>query len=182
MKDYQVVIRGVPPGLLQHRFSDQATADIENAAKRIKAEKLPPTAQAEQGAYRMDSDELYQPAEHIYQSLIKASTDFQVVGRGKKTYRDAVKGNVIIMPDQIGHGRSDYEIDSRRVKIGRGCDVRHRPLLTEWSLSFSLRVLNPEFLPAEVLNSILVNAGQCVGIGDYRPRFGRFLVENFRAL
>jgi hypothetical protein len=30
-----------------------------------------------------------------------------------------------------------------------------------------------------VLNSILVKAGESVGIGDYRPRFGRFIVTRF---
>ena len=35
-------------------------------------------------------------------------------------------------------------------------------------------------MPVEVVKSALDDAGREAGIGDYRPRFGRFIVTSFK--
>lgn len=178
---YSVVakITGKEPGLLMRKFGASAMAEAETNTK--KAGKAIPTAEseAEESAYRMENGELCQPAEHIYQAMCKAASDYQVKGKNKKTYKGVVAGNVVISPEFIGHGTDKYEIDSRPVRIQKARILRRRPLLKEWSLEFEISVLDEDLLPKEVLNSILITAGQSVGIGDYRPRFGRFIVEEF---
>ena len=91
-----------------------------------------------------------------------------------------MKGNALISPEYVPHGRKDYEIDSRPVRIGRGRQVRHRPHLSDWKLCFAVQLINDNAVPKKVLHDVLVKAGQTVGIGDYRPRYGRFIVTKFQ--
>jgi len=162
-----------------HKYSDQAQAEASKVTKKSGRQVCSAEDEAEQGAYRLESGELCQPAEHIYQAMCKAASDFQVKGKGKKTYKGVVAGNVVVTPEFIGHGRNSYAIDARPARIQRARIMRRRPLLRDWSLEFDIQVLDEELLPKEVLSAVLVKAGESVGIGDYRPRFGRFIVSEF---
>jgi len=179
MYQIDVTIEGVPPGLLMHRFPEVTMAGLVNPVKPSGKVKQTAEDEAEFAAYRLENGDLCQPAEHIYTALTKASGDFQVQGRGKKTYRDVVKGLVVIEPELISHKQTAYRIDARPARIQRARIMRHRPHLATWQLAFKMTVLDSDLMPLEVLNAILVKAGQAVGIGDYRPRFGRFVVTRF---
>lgn len=182
MKCFAVRIEGVDPGLLMHKFS--ATTEAELAPGKVKKSQkriLSAEEEAEEAAYRLNGpeSELCQPAEHVYQAMCKTASQFQIKGRGKKTYKDAAKGNLAIEPEYIPHGQTEYRIDTRPVRIQRSRILRSRPLLSSWALEFTIRVLDEDELPDQIVNAILVKAGQTTGIGDYRPRFGRFMVTQF---
>jgi hypothetical protein len=174
-----VTIKGIEPGLLQHRFPMEADVQNPNPVKRRGDVTDTAQAQAELAAYRDDEGHLVQPAEHIFQALVKAAGGFQVKGQGKKTYKDALKGSLLIAPDYIRHKADEFDIDQRPVRIQAARVLRYRPLLRDWELSFTLTVIDDLALPEAVLHGVLVDAGQKVGIGDYRPRFGRFIVTRF---
>jgi len=184
MKTFNAVIKGIVPGLLMHRFSD---GSLEPNPQAHIVDRGTKEQQAASVAYLLDDGSLYQPAEHILQCLVKAGSNFQIKGKGKKTYKDAIKGSITIEPECIQHfeddgvtPRKDYKIDSRPVRIKGARIMRHRPWLPEWKLEFTILVLEVKLIPGEVLNAVLVSAGQTIGIGDYRPRFGRFIVESFK--
>lgn len=135
---------------------------------------------------RMYRDELlgcYIPADHIYGLLPKAGADFQIKGRGKKTYRDLLKAIVLVDEERIAIDRdAPDEIDRRYVAVNRNRVLRSRPRYAPgWEACFTLTVLDDQFR-AELLEEILRHGGQRVGIGDYRPRFGRFAVTQFEVL
>ena len=187
MYQVDVTIEGASPGLLMHRFPEVTQAGLVNPVKLSGKKKDSPEAEAEYAAYRLEAKNgepggLCQPAEHIYAGLVKAAGDFQIQGKGKKTYRDIIKGLVLIDPELIPHNQMKYRIDARPARIQRARVIRHRPHLPEWALSFRMTCLEGDLLPVEVLNAILVKTGQAVGIGDYRPRFGRFVVSKFEAV
>jgi hypothetical protein len=68
-----------------------------------------------------------------------------------------------------------------RVKLpGRGTTtMRSRPRFDEWAVAFELQIVASIVNPANVRQA-LDTAGLVKGIGDYRPRYGRFEVESFR--
>jgi hypothetical protein len=68
--------------------------------------------------------------------------------------------------------------DRRGVVVQRSRTMRTRPIFKRWSLNFQLDYL-PDVINVSDLQTILENTGQFIGIGDYRPRFGRFDVEKF---
>ncbi len=179
MRVFNATIEGVSPGLLQHKFPDIVAEQLDNPVKPKLRQVLSREEEAELFAYRLKDGRLCQPGEHIFQALIKAAAAFQIQGGKKLTYKDAVKGGVLIEPEFISHEVNVYLIDSRPVVINRGRIIRHRPHLPTWTLTFDLQVIE-DGIPAEVLKEILIRAGEKIGIGNYRPRFGRFVVTSFQ--
>ena len=66
--------------------------------------------------------------------------------------------------------------DTRSVKIGQNRVLRTRPIFSEWAVEFQVQ-LDVEHLDPGLFDECVANAGQRVGLGDYRPRFGRFTAE-----
>lgn len=183
MKRFQVTLAGVEPGLLMNRFSIEEQAEVGKTSRK-KKNRNTMEEELERAAYRKSNKELYLPSEWLFQSLLKAAGEYTVSGRGKKTYKDYIKSVIIIEPDQIGLGTKKYQADSRPVVIRAtgGRIMRHRPHLPKWKAKFNIVILDEDMLDQETLQMILTRAGQIVGIGDYRPRYGRFLVESFKAV
>ena len=67
-----------------------------------------------------------------------------------------------------------------RVTIQRNGITRTRPAFKEgWSAEVSLMVNLPGYVsPSELLETITM-AGKVIGVGDFRPSYGRFQVSNF---
>lgn len=63
------------------------------------------------------------------------------------------------------------------VKVGQAKVMRTRPRFDGWSAVVSTKFL-PSMLNGREVRGFLVAAGQQIGIGDWRPRFGRFTVED----
>jgi hypothetical protein len=59
------------------------------------------------------------------------------------------------------------------VKIGMSRTMRCRPMFREWSLSAE-GYLDETQIELDELRQIAQRAGKLIGLGDWRPRFGRF--------
>lgn len=66
--------------------------------------------------------------------------------------------------------------DIRGARVGAAKVMRCRPKFDEWSINFHLE-FDPEAIDRSVLIGVCETGGRSVGIGDYRPRFGRYEVE-----
>lgn len=63
--------------------------------------------------------------------------------------------------------------DQRSVKVGMSTVTRTRPRFRQWSVSAEFLV-DDEVIRFDDLRLAADTAGRLVGLGDYRPRFGRF--------
>ncbi len=169
----KVTIKGTAP-LLQHRFPEET--GVQSVKKNSGGGDY--SEMAEQAAYKLPDGTLYQPSAHIERSMQKAATNFKILGKRGKTYMDLIKSSCYIAPDAIPHIIQDYTIDRRSVIIQRARIMRERPILKEWELAFDIIIMDKQ-LKQETVKEILDYAGAFVGIGDYRPKFGRFMVVSF---
>lgn len=62
------------------------------------------------------------------------------------------------------------------VRIGSVRVMRTRPKFTEWQAELVVDFL-PHLLNAADVTNFLTTAGEQIGIGDWRPRYGRFFAE-----
>ncbi|MBI4994712.1 hypothetical protein HZC21_03650 [Candidatus Peregrinibacteria bacterium] len=187
-----VVVEGTGRGLLMHRFSAEASAGIEKQVKKAREAKLTPQQEATLAEYRLDPGgdqpgQLFLPAEHFLGAMVGAGSDFKQQSRGKKTFKDAFKGSVEVVPDYVGltdaagEPLRTYVIDSRpvRIKATQGRIMRHRPFLQAgWRAKFMIEVMD-DTIPLEVVQAVLETAGRSKCVGDYRPRFGQFRIVSF---
>ena len=66
--------------------------------------------------------------------------------------------------------------DARSVKVGMARIMRYRPIFKMWSLYCDVAFDAESIDKADIIRCF-EDAGAYCGIGDYRPKFGRFTVE-----
>ena len=80
-----------------------------------------------------------------------------------------------------GKTTTQWDFDHKcRVQIQRNGITRVRPAFREgWSAELSLMVNLPGYVPAADLHDTLTMAGKVIGVGDFRPTYGRFQIVSF---
>lgn len=83
-------------------------------------------------------------------------------------------------PDKLWNGGKGPFVDCRSVKVSTARLMRYRPRLRDWRITAAI-MFDDRMIEKAQLIVAAENAGQYVGIGDYRPEtgggFGRFTVE-----
>ena len=94
---------------------------------------------------------------------------------------DLYKAGVVCLTALAGLGTNDWDYaDRRRVVIQRAGVNRTRPAMKAgWTATFDLLVNLPEYISPADLNDVLATAGRLIGVGDFRPTYGRFQVTRF---
>jgi hypothetical protein len=74
----------------------------------------------------------------------------------------------------------DY-VDKRRVTVQRVNSItRERPAFhAGWAVTVDFLVTTPEYISPDLLHEVTTLAGRLVGVGDFRPSYGRFQVTHF---
>lgn len=62
------------------------------------------------------------------------------------------------------------------VKVGTSRTMRCRPIFREWATDAN-GILDPSVIDLDSLAEIATTAGQMIGLGDWRPRYGRFTAD-----
>jgi hypothetical protein len=88
---------------------------------------------------------------------------------------------VVSLSDHCSVGKREWDyIDQRRVTVQRSGITRSRPALgAGWECEVVLSVLLPEYVERDLLLDVLTNAGRLIGVGDFRPTYGRFSIVRF---
>jgi hypothetical protein len=79
----------------------------------------------------------------------------------------------------LGATEWDY-LDMRRVVVQRNGITRTRPAMrTGWKAKMQFMVNLPEYIDRAFLLDVIGTAGRLIGVGDFRPTYGRFDVTRF---
>ena len=164
--------------MLFHRWNCDAVAAKAGAAKGSRAKK---SDDIESYVYRDDDGQLAIPGEYLRQSIIHAAKFRQDPRSPRKSAMDLFKAAVVPLTPlaPLGTDRWDYE-DTRRVVVQRNGISRTRPAMKAgWAAEFRLLVNLPEYVDPAMLNEVIQTAGRLIGVGDFRPTYGRFNVTKF---
>jgi len=167
--------------LLFHRWNCEA---VEAKAKAAKGSAGKKTDDVESYVYRNDAGELCIPGEYLRQSIAgpAGAAKFRQDPRSsRKSALDLYKAGVVSLTELATLGVKDWDLlDQRRVTVQRAGITRMRPaMLAGWRAEFDVQVLLPEYIPPMDLLDVITRAGQLVGVGDFRPTYGRFAVVRF---
>lgn len=176
----EVTIQG-SADLLFHRWNCDAVAEKAAAKKGSAAKK---SDDLESYVYRNDKGELAIPGEYLRMAIIGAAKFRQDPRSPRKSAMDLFKAGVVSVTPlaSLGVKSWDYE-DRRRVVIQRSAITRTRPAMKAgWVAKIQLQVNLPEYVSPTLLNEVIQQAGKLIGVGDFRPTFGRFQVVGFEIL
>jgi len=165
--------------LLFHRWNCEAVDAKANAAKNSKAKKQD---DIESYVWRDEKGQLCLPGEYVRQAIIHAAKFKQDPRSPRKSAMDLFKAGVVSLTDVASLGTKSWDyLDTRRVTVQRAGVNRTRPAMKKgWKADFTLQILTPEYIDPTLFREVLDTAGRLVGVGDFRPTYGRFNVNNFK--
>ena len=122
------------------------------------------------------------PGAAIESALTKAARDFKADKR--RSMVDVVRALVFCNESHIELiGKKEPDAIRRDSVVNpntKGRGFVYRPLFEKgWKGRFSLTLSDTEVIEVERLKEILDYSGSRIGIGDWRPKFGRFIVTKF---
>jgi hypothetical protein len=178
----EVTIRGTAP-ILFHRWSCEAIEEKSRAKKGSAAKK---SDNVESYVYRDENGDICIPGSYLTAAVTDprngAAKYLQDPRSPRKSALDLYKAGIVPLTILASLGKKNWDyIDQRRVTVQRAGITRNRPAFNAgWEASFEVQVLTPEYISRDDLLLVLTQAGRLVGIGDYRPTYGRFAVTSFR--
>lgn len=176
----EVTIEGAAP-MLFHRWNCDAVEAKSKAAKGSAAKK---SDDIESYVYRNEEGEICLPGEYLRQAIIMAAKFRQDPRSPRKSAMDLFKAAIVPLTElaSLGVSEWDYE-DRRRVTIQRNGITRIRPAMKPgWKATVQLMCNIPEYVDTMLLRQVMDDAGRLIGVGDFRPTFGRFTVANWEVL
>lgn len=172
-----VAIQGTAD-MLFHRWNCEAVEAKGKAAKGSKAKK---TDDVESYVYRNDDGIICVPGEYLRGAIITAAKFRQDPRSPRKSAMDLYKAGIVSLTPLASLGKKDWDyLHQCRVTIQRNSVTRSRPAFKAgWEVEFQLMVNLPEYIRPTDLQDVLMNAGRLVGLADFRPTYGRFVVAQF---
>lgn len=120
------------------------------------------------------------PTENVWRCIFDAAKAFKLGAD--------VKRALLFSPDVIpldidgSHAKCETYLNDpenilyRSVKVGTSRVMRARPIIRNWSGTFTFELLN-DVIDVQNLEPVLDRAGRLVGVGDWRPLYGRFTAQ-----
>lgn len=167
--------------LLFHGWNCESIASKADAPKGSQEKK---TDDVESYVYRNDKREICIPGSYLTGAIVNAAKFQQDPRSPKKSAADLFKAGVTSLTPLASLGKTDWDyLDKRRTKVNHGGVTRHRPAFKAgWRADFILLCNLPEYINEQLLNATIQAAGRLVGLGDYRPTYGRYNVVRFEVL
>jgi len=187
MKTTEIKIRGLTPLIMHNgRLSDpldentQALARLTSKRNKTLDDHRAVSKCEWYGGLYVDADGApCLPGEVIEACLVEGAKKYKL---GK-----AAKGGVIVEgnyalkfkgpkdPDKLWADGAYLKRAS--VKIGTNRVIRSRPIFAEWAVEFDVQ-WDPKIIKDETTVLEIVDAAGQSGIGDWRPKFGRFEIDS----
>ena len=178
----RIEIIGACP-IIFHKWSCEDVA-AKAAAKKGSKEKK--SDNVECFIYRDEDGHICLPGEYLRMAMIYAAKFKQDPRSPRKSAFDLFKAGIVPLTEQakINGGTKVWDfIDQRRVVIQRNAITRMRPaFLKGWSAEIDMSVLLPEYIDYQLFSEVLEMAGRLIGVGDFRPTYGRYNVSKCQAI
>lgn len=187
-KKLSITLKGLTPLLMNNPAQTLGRGD-EETATRGKVKRPTTEEDAKIRRYVTPEGNLYIPAEALRKCLLTASSGYTVKGEtGRKLALRALLAGALsitlpycqLVDENHNPLPGDcYEVEARRVVIGKSAIIRGRPKVFPW---YALCWYNIDLarFNEQVFESVLVRAGKYPGLLDYRPEksgwFGTFEV------
>lgn len=173
-------IEGVSP-ILFHAWNNEAVAEKATAKKGSAAKK---SDNVESYIYRTPKGEIALPGVYVHSSMQHAAKFKQDPRSPRKSAFDLFKAAISPLTEYASLGKADWDyLDERRVVVQRNAITRQRPAFNAgWKAEMQFVVNLPEYVSPHFFQEVLTLAGRAIGVGDFRPTYGRFQIVEFEVL
>jgi hypothetical protein len=190
MKTMKVKWSGIRPLVMHNGLMADPTNSVVRRIKEITSKGSKKLTDAdyeerdrlewEAGLYWDEADGVIVPSDNIERCIQLGAQKSRI---GKDVQAAVFCSAAHVAVDYSGPKDKDKMYADPRFTLRKGVAVqkariiRIRPMIpTGWSLSFDIEFDDSIVNPKNLLKA-MADAGSLVGLGDWRPKFGRFLVE-----
>jgi hypothetical protein len=167
--------------ILFHKWNCEEVDAKSKASKGSKSKKVD---NLENYVYRLEDGTLAIPGEYLRQAIVHAAKFRSDPRSSRKSAMDLFKAGVISLTPLASMGKKDWDYeDRRRAVIQRSGINRTRPACKSgWEATFVFLINTPDYIKENDFTNVAMDAGRLVGIGDFRPTYGRFHVTSSKVL
>lgn len=170
--------------LLLHAWNCEAVEAKSSAKKGSDAKK---SDNLESYVRRNDEGVICLPSEYLRMSIVNAAKFRQDPRSPRKSAMDLYKAALVsLVPlspivNVTGELPKMWDYEHKcRVQVQRNGITRIRPAFKEgWRVEVPIMCNLPEYVSPKDLNEVIGQAGRLIGVGDFRPSYGRFQVIRF---
>jgi hypothetical protein len=188
MKTYEIKIEGATDAL-QNRLSKELADDLKQAPRGKKDEWEEANWKKKRYTKDIEGKEyIVWPELNLHSMLVDACKRYRIAPPTAlgKTWTNYVKAGVLIPEHAVIEGTItsfSSMVNGNPSAAKKSSKVyRVRPKISSgWTASFKI-IDTEEYLDMGILKGILEIGGLYVGIGDWRPQFGRFYVKQVKAV
>jgi hypothetical protein len=160
---------------------------IEEKSKAKKGSEAKKSDDLESYIYRNEVGLICFPTEHLRMSIAFAAKSMQDPRSPRKSAFDLLKAGLaayeplIPLVNASGNITTEWDfVHKCRARVQQSAITRCRPAFHKgWQATVSLFVLVPEYITPDILHDLTTQAGRLIGVGDFRPTYGRFHVTKF---
>lgn len=186
MATFKMKIQGTAP-LLMH--SARLADPLDPAAKALArvTSKRKKTDEDHEEVGRLEHVGSLYIAERFGPYIPGANVEACLFRGGTKTKQGTALKSALLIPeevnallytgprDAVGLWADKQFVHRSSVKVGTARVVRTRPVFPQWQLVVD-GLLDTDVVDKDSFEQIAETAGRLIGLGDWRPRFGRFTV------
>jgi hypothetical protein len=187
METQKAVIESIAPLLMHNgQLADPMNDHSRAVSDAVKAAKKSKTPTAWEAAYRAEFLGGLYLDENLEPCLPGEMLEAVIIEGAKKTKQGRettaaiiVDGNFPLLykgPRKADQLWKEKFYKTASAKVGKNRVMRTRPMFQSWSCEFLIH-FNPSLVDRKDLIRFLAKAGAEVGVGDFRPRYGRFVVR-----
>lgn len=129
---------------------------------------------------RNEKGEVCLPSDELKCSIVAAGRRFKDSQSKRKSMEKTLEEELSVTPGDISFGVKRTSRYKRAAVVQRPSHTIHpRPMIQDWKLKFEL---DSGELPMGVVREILDRAGRFIGLGNFRPDFGRYKTVSFQEI
>jgi len=187
VKKLKLKLIGVAPLITHNNQGVDPLNEYAKAIKQISGKKQKTEAdlyelgrlEFESGLYINEKDQVILPSKIFEGMLINGAKKFKE-GPAAKAGAFVEEDSLLEFKDMKTKGQNLFEkkeyVFRAPVKVQQSTIIRTRPIFNKWSTTFEVQFF-PDVCQKEQIIKWIERAGEVVGAGDYRPRYGRFTVQ-----
>lgn len=164
--------------LLFHAWNQET---VKQKTDGVRGGKVKKTDDIQSYVYRNEDGDICIPSIYVHSAMRDAGKSFTDPRSTRASCMGLVKQALIPQHElaTLGVDKWDYLAQHRAV-VNRASINRVRPgFMPGWQATFTMMSVLPEYMDMQLMYDILATAGNTIGIGDYRPMHGRFVITSF---
>jgi hypothetical protein len=181
-RTYEVEIEGISPLIQNNPEASNKKRELKPNPSRRSSPEDPQEEWRCRAYYLREDGQLGHPAEAMEMCLREAASEIK--GTGKRTLAKPVKRTCFLEGEYMTiTNRTIVDCSPKRMaprnSTGQTTPYYAPEFAAGWRMKFHIHIMDDESVTPVALKRVIDKAGQAIGLGVHRPKYGRFMVVKF---